>query len=209
MALMWLGIAAGVFQALGYVLYIRQSFRHEIEPNAATWFMFAYGTALLGVLEYSRGAESELLYLPAICAALGVVVALICLKRGTLRWPKEWQDQLAFLIDVVLTVGYVGVWGLAASGVLDEEKRGYANLVFLVCSNLTAISSFSPLIRGTKRHPAKERTSPWVVWACAYAVLGIATFFQEGLWTELMIYPVLNAYLHARVAWLARSRQLQ
>ncbi|KKW44480.1 MAG: hypothetical protein UY94_C0022G0001, partial [Parcubacteria group bacterium GW2011_GWA2_56_21] len=24
-----------------------------------------------------------------------------------------------------------------------------------------------------------------------------------GLWTELMIYPVLNAILHARVAWLA------
>lgn len=199
-----LGIFAGTLQVLGYGLYIRQSLRHEIEPNAATWFMFAYGTFLLGILEFSRGAELELLYLPAMCATLGMGVAFICWRKGTLRWPEEWQDQFAFLVDVALTVCYVGALGLSASGVLDEGKRGYANLVFLVCSNLTTISSFAPLIRGAKR---TERTLPWIVWACAYTVLGVATFGKEGLWTELMIYPVLNAYLHARVAWLARNRR--
>jgi len=191
------GIIAGALQALGYGLYIRQSLKHEIEPNAATWFMFSYGTFLLGVLEFSRGAKLELLYLPAVCATLSIAVAFICWKRGMLRWPEEWQDRLAFLVDVILTICYVGAW------FLDEEERGYANLVFLVCSNLTTISSFSPLIRGAKR---MERALPWAVWACAYTILGIATFAKGGLWTELMIYPVLNAYLHGRVAWLARSR---
>lgn len=201
-----LGILAGALQALGYTLYIRQVLRKEIEPNAATWLMFAYGTALLGILEFSRGAGWELLYLPAACAAMSIVVAFICWKQGTLHWPKEWQDQLAFVTDVVLTVCYAGAWGLAVSGVLDESERGYANLAFLICSNLTTITSFSPLIRGAVR---KESPMPWVVWTYAYTVLGVTTFATEGLWTELMIYPVLNAVLHARVAWLAQSRKPQ
>lgn len=198
-----LGILAGALQVLGYGLYIRLSLRHEVEPNAATWLMFSYGTGLLGVLEFSRGAEWELLYLPTVCAILSMGVAFICWKRGTLKWPKEWQDRLAFVTDVVLTVCYLGASLLACSGVLDGQKRGYAILIFLICSNLTTITSFSPLLRGAAR---KESPMPWIVWACAYTVLGFATFAKEGLWSELMIYPVLNAYLHGRVAWLVRNR---
>ena len=198
-----LGFLAGVLQALGYGLYIRQVLRHEIVPNAATWLMFAYGTGLLGVLEFSRGAGWELLVLPTICAGSSIVVAAICLKRGTLRWPKEWQDRSAFLADVVLTVLYVGAWVLVLLGNLSKEERGYADLAFLICSNLTTITSFSPLIRGAER---KESSLPWVVWTYAYTVLGVATFVQHGPWTELMIYPVLNALLHGRVAWLGQNR---
>ena len=197
----WIGAAAGFLQVLGYVLYLRHSHRKEIDPNAATWFMFAYGTALLAVLEYSRGARLDLLYLPIACAALSIVVAFMCWKRGTLRWPEEWQDQLAFYVDVILTISYVVAWFLALSGFLSTRELGYANLVFLVCSNLTTISSFSPLMRAAHR---KESPLPWVVWAIAYIALAAATFTKEGLWTELMIYPVLNAILHGRVAWLAR-----
>lgn len=204
MALLWLGIAAGALQVLGYGLYIRQVLRHEIEPNAATWFMFAYGTGLLGMLEFSRGAGWGLLYLPVACATMSIMVAFICWKRGTLRWPEEWQDRFAFLTDIVLTVCYAGAWGLAMSGILNKEEEGYANLAFLICSNLTTITSFSPLIRGAAH---KESPMPWVVWTYAYTVLGMATFAGEGLWTELMIYPALNAVLHARVAWLAQNRQ--
>lgn len=199
-----LGFLAGALQALGYVLYIRQVLRHEIEPNPATWLMFAYGTGLLGVLEFSRGAGPGLLILPATCAAFSVVVAAICWKRGTLRWPKEWQDQFAFGTDIALTLCYVGAWALAGSGILDESERGSANLAFLICSNLTTITSFSPLLRGA-RH--KESPVPWMVWAYAYTILAVVTFSEYGLWTELMIYPVLNAALHARVAWLAQNRQ--
>lgn len=206
MALMWLGIAAGALQALGYALYVRQSIRREIEPNAATWLMFAYGTALLGVLEFSLDAEKALLYLPATCVIGSMVVAFMCWKRGKLRWPKEWQDQFSFAGDIVLTVCYVGAWALATFDGLKEEERQYANLAFLICSNLTTLTSFTPLLRGAERH---ETPVPWVVWAFAYTVLGLATYQQHGMWTELMIYPVLNAVLHARVAWLSQTRQSQ
>lgn len=201
---LWLGSAAGILQVLGYGLYIRHSHRKELDPNAATWFMFAYGTALLAVLEYSRGAQLDLLYLPIACAILSIVVAFICWKRGTLRWPEEWQDQLAFYVDIVLTIFYAVAWALAISGILDAKGLGYANLIFLICSNLTTISSFSPLMRAAHR---KESSLPWAVWASAYAALAVATFAKHGLLTDLMIYPVLNAVLHGRVAWLARHRQ--
>lgn len=206
MKLLWLGIAAGAFQVLGYILYIRGSLRNEISPNAASWFMFSYGTALLGVLEFSRGAEIELLILPALCATLSIFVAALCWRRGTLHWPKEWQDQLAFVADVALTIAYFVAWSLAAWGALSEEGRGHANLTFLVLSNLTTMTSFAPLIRGVKSGTARECSGPWVAWACAYTLLVAVTFAKEGFWTDLMMYPALNVYLHWRVAWLASRR---
>lgn len=203
MAFLWLGIAAGALQALGYLLYIRQSLKHEIEPNAATWLMFAYGTALLGVLEFSQDAEGSLLYLPMVCATGSIVVASICWQRGKLHWPKQWQDQFAFACDLVITACYVGAWALATFDGLGEEDRRYANLAFLVCSNLTTLTSFSPLVRGAEKH---ESPLPWVVWVFAYSMLGLATYQKHGMWSELMIYPILNMALHMRVAWLAQNR---
>lgn len=204
MGLLGLGIIAGALQALGYGLYIRQSLKNEIEPNATTWFMFAYGTALLGILEYSQDAEGLLLFLPAICATGSILIAFMCWERGKLHWPKQWQDQFAFAADLVITICYAGAWALATFDGLSGEDRRYANLTFLICSNLTTLTSFSPLIRGAEEH---ETPLPWVVWAFAYTVLGLATYQKHGLWSELMIYPALNAVLHARVAWLAQNRQ--
>lgn len=205
MLLTALAVLSGALQALGYWLYERSTLRHETEPNASTWLMFAYGTTLLGILEYSRDADWELLVLPITCATLSVGVAYICWKKGTLRWPEEWQDRLAFLADIALTVGYAGAWGLEHYGFIDADSRDYANLAFLICSNATTITSFTPLIRGARRNEGARL--PWGVWTCAYIVLGVATFMKEGFWTELMIYPVLNAILHASVALLARVRR--
>lgn len=202
MALTVFAVLSGVLQALGYVLYIRQSRRKEIEPNATTWLMFAYGTALLGVLEYSRDAGPELLILPAVCATFSIVVAFDCWQRGTLRWPSDWEDQGAFIADLLLTIAYVATWALAKYNGLSQEDRGYANIVFLVCSNLTTVTSFIPLIRGAARC---ESPVPWLVWSSAYGTLAVVTFVAEGFWTELAIYPVLNALLHGRVAWLSRN----
>ena len=60
-------------------------------------------------------------------------------------------------------------------------------------------------------NPTLERTAPWAVWATAYTVLGITTFATQGtIWSELMLYPALNAVLHGSVAVLSRrSRREQ
>jgi len=202
-----LGIIAGLLQACGYALYIRGSLRKEIDPNAATWFMFAYGVALLTVLEWDRGANLALTILPIVCATLSVVMASICLRRGTLRWPSEWEDKWelrAFLGDISLTVLYGGAWVLYVFSFLGEEQRSLAALAFLFGSNATTFTAFAPILRGTYMHPQKERPLPWLLWSSAYVVLGVATVLEHGLWTELLIYPASNAVLHAAVAWFAR-----
>lgn len=200
-----LGITAGLLQALGYALYVYMTLKHDVRPNASTWFMFAYGTSLLAVLEMGQGASWMLLILPASCAILGVLVAFLCWRRGTLRWPENIVDRASFITDLVLTVCYFGAWLLRENDVLNDSQTWYATVAFLVLSNLTTLSSFTPILRETLDSPFQERSEPWVVWTIAYATLGLATVAQNGWYTSLLLYPLINAPLHAGMAWLSRA----
>lgn len=199
-----LGIIAGLLQALGYFLYIVLTLKRVLRPNASTWFMFAYGTALLTILELDREAHWTLLVLPVTCTTLGILVACLCWYRGTLQWPRERVDQLSFIMDALLTVCYFGAWLLHEYDMLTRTQATFAVLVFLVASNLTSFSSFAPLLREAWTEPMHERYEPWLVWSLAYATLGVSTYLSVGAWSELMLYPLINAPLHGAVAWLAR-----
>ena len=199
-----LGIIAGLLQALGYFFYIYLTLKRGLRPNATTWFMFAYGTLLLTVLEFDRDAGWALLILPITCTVLGVLVAGICWYLGTLKWPDDWGDRTAFVMDVFLTFCYLSSWVLQERGALTQTQTRFAVAAFLVASNLTALTSFGPLLREAWREPEHERYEPWLVWSLAYTTLGIGTYLTVGLWSELMLYPLLNAPLHGAVAWLAR-----
>ena len=224
-----LGVAAGLLQILGYTFYIRKTLRNEVEPNPATWLMFAYGTTLLTILEFDVGAEWHLLFLPVACAILGVYVAFLCWHRGTLSWPKDREDQIAFIADLCLTAIYVTAGILLWRGAISEESRTLLSFVLLFASNATAITAFTPLIRGAIANPHREHPYAWVAWTFAYLLLADATYREHkaGELTEfslpfvggtlhfeidlvlvsLMVYPVLNAVLHGAVAVLSRKRR--
>ena len=96
-----LAILAALLQALGYVLYARLFLKKVIRPNAASSFMFAYGTALLVLLEYGDGASWVMLALPATCAFMSIFIALLCLRKGaTERVDKV--EATAFSADAWL-----------------------------------------------------------------------------------------------------------
>jgi len=205
-----LGIAAGLLQALGYVFYIQKSLRKEVDPNPATWLMFAYGVALLTILEWDRDASFTLLVLPIVCGVMSIFLAILCWRRGTLRWPTKWEDKWelgAFKGDIGLTTLYASAWFLYAFAFLNEEERSFWALLFLIGSNATTFTAFIPILRSTYVHPSRERMLPWLVWTSAYCLLGGATILEEGVWTELLIYPVSNAFLHGAVAVLARPQR--
>lgn len=202
--LLTLGIIAGFLQALGYLLYITKSLKDEVEPNPTTWLMFAYGTTLLTVLECNSSARWEILLLPITCAVMGVVVAIICAYRGTLKYPEAPADRISFGLDIFLTFLYVLAWYLRKSGMLSEHETQIAIMVFLVASNIGAFTAFTPILRETYHDPAHEHFAPWVVWTLAYVSLGFGTYLEHGVWSDLMLYPVINAPLHAAVAWLSR-----
>lgn len=199
-----LGIIAGILQIIGYTLYIRKTLRSEVEPNPATWLMFAYGTTLLTVLEFDIGAEWALLILPITCAILGTYVAFLCWHKGTLTWPEDIEDRIAFIADLLLTAGYLSAWYLLTSGTIDESERHTLTLLFLLFSNMTTVTAFVPLLRGAHSHPHKERPFAWIVWSLAYAILGIATVQEHGYTTIFLVYPVTNALLHGLVAVFSR-----
>ncbi len=209
------GIIAGLLQFVGYVMYIKDE---HIDPNPVTWFMFAYGTILLTVLEWDSDATLAELILPSVCSAMSIYVSYRCWKKARIKnpqqwWPRDWwpedrRDKISFQIDIILTCGYVLAWTLLMADLLAEEQKAWAVLVFLVGSNLTTISSFVPLLRGTFNDPSIERSMPWVVWTLAYVLLIPITFFAQGtFWHELMIYPVLSAVFHGLVAWYARPQR--
>lgn len=198
-----LGVVASVLQAAGYVIYIRKTLRHEVAPNPTTWLMFAYGTALLTLLEWDRHAPWSLLILPFTCAVMSLVVAGICWRRGDLRWPESRIDRCALTADIALTVGYAAVWLASNHAYIGSGLRDEFVLLFLALSNASTLVAFIPILRETYHAPRREHGLPWLVWCAAYSMLAYATYRDAGAWSELLVYPLSNALLHGAVGWLA------
>jgi uncharacterized protein len=191
-----LGGCAALLQVCGYMLYIRNIFTKSILPNAASFLMFAYGTAFVFLLEWQSGATPGMLALPGACAAMSVVIAALCLRKGATE-PVDGVEKLTFGIDVALTAGYGAA--LAAFG----QNPAFA-LLFLVGLNATTFTAFFPLLRSTYRFPKRERPGPWIIWTAAYACLTAATLAASGLQSPaLLVYPVANLALHAALVVLS------
>jgi hypothetical protein len=208
------GIIAGLLQLLGYVLYIRNE---DIDPEPVTWFMFAYGTLILAVLEWDADATFAELILPAVCGTLAVYVSYRCWKRArkfdpTKWWPEDWwpedfSDRLSFVGDIAITAAYIGAWLLAGAAFLTTENREVAVLAFLFLSNLSTFPSFYPLLNSTWKNPEKEYWVPWIIWALAYTVLAAVTWSTHNAFMHaLMFYPASNAFMHALVGILSMRK---
>jgi hypothetical protein len=202
-----LSIAAGVAIALGYVIYFFQTIRNEISPNPATWLMWAYGTILLTIVEADLNAPFWLLLLPIVCSVCGVGVALLCWRRNKMHFPKG-TDAYAFFIDLILTCVYVCTWAFSEFGFLTGNQLLMATMVVLVCSNLSTIVSFIPIVRSTYSNPSHESPLPWFIWTFSYLFLGYATILAHGddltgSVMLLLLYPVSCFVLHGVIGLLA------
>lgn len=130
-----MGVAAGLLQLWGYIIYLRKVER----PNPLTWLMFGYGTLILTVLEWDKGATNAELMLPMVCTALGLYVMAKAWRRalrerpaGTYRglrrfwpdafWPEDTWECRSFGTDLTVTAGYVLAWGLATFHILDMAE---------------------------------------------------------------------------------------
>ena len=122
-------------------------------------------------------------------------------------WPKDRLELGSFILDIVITVGYVSAWAVASWNIFayfDEDARQKAVFVFLLLSNVTVFTEFWPIINSTHKNPEKEHWLPWFFWTIAYTLLGWVTYQHHGLWTPLLMYPLFNMLTHATVGWLAR-----
>ncbi len=190
-----LGAVSVGLQVTGYLLYIRHILRHSIRPNAASWFMFAYGTALLAFLERENGASAAILGLPFACATMGIIVSVLSFRKGASD-PVDRFEIFVFSTDLWLTVFYIALTYSLPRSVLPPTLA----VGFLIAVNATAVTCFLPILRSTWQSPERERASPWAVWTLAYICLAVTTLQDKsGLNPALLLYPVLNAFLHGAV----------
>lgn len=207
-----LAILSGLLQIWGYIIYIKDE---NIDPNPVTWFMFAYGTAILAVLEWDMSATWPELVLPVVCAVFSIYVSYKCWRKARAInpkkwWPEDWWpddvwERYSFISDIFITVAYIIAWALASFALLASDYKELAVLAFLLLSNLSTIPAFYPLLHETHLHPHKENWLPWFVWTLAYVALALVTLLTHGtFWHILMLYPASNIVMHALVAWFAR-----
>lgn len=168
--------------------------------------MWAYGTVLLTILEFDRGASWTILTLPIVCSISSVSLAFICWRRGVLKWPEDDGDKIAFIADVLLSIGYALTWILLWKGTLTTGQRELAALVVLILTNGTILTSFAPMARGIIEDPNRERILPWMIWSLAYTSLAVLTFIESG-WSEFMIYPLINLVIHFTISQLVLFRR--
>lgn len=191
-----LGVLAGVFQLVAYLVYIRYFLRDSIRPNPLSWIMFAYGTSLMAFLEWRAGATWDLLVLPLVCAFMSVLVALMCFRKGNVE-PAGSAERWAFGADIGLTFAYIAMMGRVGSS-------AFLTAGFVIASNLTTVTAFIPILLSTARNPRDERAEPWAIWTLAYGLLLLATWFSTGISEPtLLMYPIASVVLHGSIALLA------
>lgn len=198
MEALMLGIIAALLQVMGYLVYGFKILKRDITPNPTSWLMFAYGTTLLVILEWDRGASIALLALPVVCALLSIAIALYCLhKVRRAWWPEHGLEKFSFSLDVLLTIAYLFTWVLLAQGAIDAEGKNWAEILILICWNVGIFTAFFPLLRQVYYHPQSEHAAAWIIWTFAYLTLTAATVVEEGAVNELLFYPVILAFVCA------------
>lgn len=216
--LLIIGVLAGIVQIIGYGIYIYLDHTYEtIDPNPITWFMFAYGTFVLAILEWDSEATYAELIVPVVCSVGAIWVAWRCWQKARRHnpsswWPNDWWpndpwERGSFISDIVITIAYIGAWILASATLLTEEGRMWAVLIFLLLSNLSTFPQFWPIFSTTYKNPRREHWLPWFVWTVAYGLLGIVTYLTHGtFWHVLMFYPASNFILHAVVGIISLKK---
>lgn len=188
-----LGSFAAFAQVVAYLGYLRLFLAGKIQPNAASWFMFAYGTALMVFMERSSDAHWFELALPISCASMSVIVAVLCLRKKAMH-AIERSEKITFGADVLVTIAY-----LISAALLSGHKEFV--VLFIVAGNITTVTSFAPIVISTFKEPHREHPVPWAIWTVAYSSLFLSTALAEGFSSpELLLYPGLCAVLHGLVS---------
>jgi hypothetical protein len=199
-----IAVLAGCAQAAAYGYYVRLAVSGTISPNPMSWLMFAYGTALVVIIETQSGASWHELLLPMVCAASSIGIAIMAWRQRDAATTLSTFDWTVFTADLTITVLYLMMWSATMRGELDSQQFALANAALLIGVNVTTVTSFLPLLKSALRDPTTEHPGPWVLWSFAYLMLLVATALNaKGPESALLLlYPALNFILHTDVAAL-------
>lgn len=184
-----LSVLAGVTQVIGYMFYWRSVRSGKTDPNAASWFIWAYGS-LLNLATYSIMSQDVVKdILPAMCSVSCLVIFAGMVYRNGLGKLDRW-DYVVIALDATVTM----IWFIVGAT--------EANIAF----QLTEFISFIPLIRGLLRGVDKEELLPWILWTSAYAMMTATVVMRWEKWEDI-VYPLVGVALHAIVALVAKLKK--
>jgi len=198
---LYIGLLAGLLQAVGYFLYYHFVVRCERRPNGMSWFMWAYGTFVFFFIEFDIAAPLSVLLLPLICTISALVIAGYSFYKSSYI-PPEKQDYFVLSIDVALLISYLGILALLSRGYILQDQHIMFGGIFLILTSLSTLTSFYPILRTTFESPRDEHPLPWLVWTLAYAFL-LYTVLLENIGLMYAVYPILNILMHGAMTLFA------
>ena len=185
----YFGTAAAIIQLAGYALYLRAMLQRRIAPNAASWMLWAVGSAVELAI-YSRvTSDFALLALPVACAASSIAIVAVAFRLDQLRRPDR-IDLCIGALDIVV----VGVWLTAGA------TWGYVALLLDIA--ITHI----PILRSTWKDSDGEIALPWLTWTLAYLLMLVAALLRQQP-DDVYAFPLLYATVSGAVWLLALRRK--
>lgn len=166
----YIGILAGVIAFFAYILYVRSIIRGETKPNKATWWIWAFMGAVVGLSYYFSGAENTI-WVPIVEFLGPFLIALLSIRYGEGGFDNK-TDIMCFigaLLSIIL-------WII------------FKNPVIALVTNLL-IDSFAliPTIRKSYLRPEGENFSAWLGTVFAD---GLNLFAVEKFTFAILIYPI-------------------
>lgn len=180
---------SGLIQVIGYLLYWRGVRSNKIDPNAASWFIWAYGSLLNFATYNIMSGDLVKDILPFLCSVSCLVIfALMFYKNGFGRLDKT--DYAIIICDIVVTF----IWFLIGAT--------EANLSL----QLTEFISFIPLIRGLLRGSDREEVIPWITWSVAYALMATTVVMRWEKWHDL-VFPLVLFILCLLIVFVIKLKK--
>lgn len=184
-----LGIASGMIQLFGYVIYLKLN---KGDTNAGSWLIWTL-SAGIDLYSYDYITKGDLIkeILPITCAVACIVTFMCLLVRGHFRMPDK-TDWRLISFDTLISI----VW--------------WQNLVSAIAANImlqvTTLMSAVPMIRGIISGKEEENPIPWAIWSTAYMLQTGSVILRLDHWSELA-YPVSNAISHLAILYAAVQMQ--
>ncbi len=175
-----LPVLAAVANAIGFILYNRQSKAGTSVPNPVSWFIWAF-LSVVNLLTF-RALSDTFASLQFFVGSAGCIITfLYVFAIGKFAQPT--RTELAVLVIAL---------GAATTGMTFDNPRG-ANLMVA----LGLLISFEPTLQNVVRNPASEKPLPWILWTVAFALTGLNAYLFNGGWSLTLTVPLLNVIMDA------------
>jgi len=185
-----LGFTAGTLQIVACWIYNRQLILGHSKPNAASWGLWAFLSALSTTTYIAFTGDIIKGIMPLMISGAVMFIFVYALAKGKYV-PLGYWDKSILEIGIVSIM----VWWFYQSAL-------YANLVL----QIGMAFSYVPTYLGIRRDAGAQRYPPWFLWAFAYVLGGTVVLLRWTGQFEALVYPFMNALLSAGVGFWAMYR---